>query len=66
MHACTDRILLTKFESTAEYDSLKGAISTYPVAIPGTSRPVKTVKFCSRHTVAESDSARIVEKHSEK
>jgi hypothetical protein len=38
---------LTKFESTTEYDSQKGAISTNPVDIPGTSRPVKTVKFCS-------------------
>jgi hypothetical protein len=34
-------ILLTKFESMTECDSQKGAISTYPVDIPGTSRPVK-------------------------
>jgi hypothetical protein len=30
-----------------EYVSEKGATSTYPAAIPGTSRPVKKVKFCS-------------------
>lgn len=40
-------MLLTKFESTIEYDSQKGATSTNPADIPGTSRPVKTVKFCS-------------------
>jgi hypothetical protein len=39
--------LLTKFESMTEYVSEEGATSTYPVVIPGISRPVKTVKFCS-------------------
>jgi hypothetical protein len=40
-------MLLTKFESTTERDSQKGAISIYPADIPGTSRPVKTVTFGS-------------------
>jgi hypothetical protein len=56
-------ILLTKFESTTKCESQKGAISTYPDDIPGTSRPVITVNFCTSRSVS-SGSTRNVEKHS--